>query len=122
MNYTAQQKREIFYQAAANIEARPDLYNFFETKVGDPGCPACMWGHVGRVMGLPHYMINTEVAEKACADGTACLYLERHNHEDPNIPAHAAAVLRRFADKYWPAEQEAMSFGDLMASLAGEKA
>lgn len=125
MNLTPKQCREAFYQAAANIEARPDSYRFLKTKVGDDSCPACMWGHVGRALGLkpetPSWDEYGSVAEilgfhafDINMPSTPSYFETRYADEDNAV--HAARRLRAFADHHWPALAE-LSFKEMMSLL-----
>lgn len=144
MKITPQQARAAFYQAAANIEARPELYEFFQVFVGGPDCPACMWGHVGRVLGMESDANNGEVArdlgfldpEYDVIGDTNVLYRAGFNHPDSSDfygdPLQAAARLRAFADHRWPADsitpvrpdltECGQSFVELMRSFGNEVA
>jgi len=143
MKFTPQQCREAFYQAAANIEARPDLYDFQECRVGAPGCSACMWGHVGRVLGMDK---NTYVGAGPLADPQDVAPSLGFHHNDltlgfPVTSQHlnyaihaedAAGRLREFADYHWPQESTepvhpdfrecGLSFVELMNQLSEVKA
>lgn len=116
------EKRAAFYQAAANIEARPDLYDFDRGMVGEEDCPACMWGHVGRCLGLGDRQININVARALGFNKTSVLYYHDLT-SDLDQPLIAAKILRAFADKHFPINQNpahepaGVSFSELMASL-----
>jgi hypothetical protein len=108
--YTPAQLRRAFYQAAADIEARPDLYDFYSKEVGEGGCPACMWGHVGRALKMSAENSNSYVAFAAGFPdpefygwdfgNTGVLYsFQGVANVDPN---DAANKLRAFADHHWP--------------------
>jgi hypothetical protein len=116
MNYTPQQKHAAFYQAAASIEARPDLYNFDQSRVGEDGCTACMWGHAGRCLGLAPGTINGFVAKSFGFDGdTGILYF--FGDERENFSANEAAQkLRAFADHHWPQKPESLPDWDAIAT------
>lgn len=144
MKITPQQARAAFYQAAANIEARPELYDFTKPSVGKMDCPACMWGHVGRALEMGSDVINGEVAnelgfhdpEYGAMGDTSVIYLMGFHHpESSNFhfkPSHAAARLRAFADHHWPADsitpvrpdltECGQSFVELMRSFGSEVA
>ena len=131
MNISNAQARDAFYRAADVIDGNPDSYNFFKVEVGDEGCPACMWGHVGRVLG---FNVNLGIADVAglfgmttqrlytCIDG---LYTD--GFDDPDTKgyisdaAKAAQRLRNFADKHFPEirafESSGMTFDALMKSF-----
>ena len=124
MKYTPAQCRAAFYHAAANIEARPELYRFMEARVGKGECSTCMWGHVGRVIecsenhcgvndvpamfGLEHDDLTVRFREFNAARGMAF-----------SCAANSVARLRAFADHHWPVQHEpsGQSFPELMASL-----
>ena len=112
MNISNAQARDAFYRAADVIERNPDNYNFGSVLVGDDGCPACMWGHVGRVLGFD---------AKFCIRGVAHLFemtterlytcfvdWNQDGFDDPDTKgyisdaAKAAQRLRNFADKQFP--------------------
>jgi hypothetical protein len=107
MNFTPQQKHAAFYQAAANIEARPDLYDFGKSRVGEDGCTACMWGHAGRCLGLAPGTINLDTASAFGFGETGALYF--FGNSLANFSAHEAAQkLRAFADHHWPQKPESL--------------
>lgn len=144
MKITPQQARAAFYQAAANIEARPELYGFKEILVGDGDCPACMWGHVGRALGISGNSIICDVALELGFIAPDCqslgftdaLYYEEFPHPESDCFSfkhdHAAMRLRAFADKHWPVDSVTpvrpdltecgQSFKDLMRSFGSEVA
>jgi len=128
MKYTPAQCRAAFYQAAAYIEANPDMYDFARVNVGN-NCPACMWGHVGRALGLP---ANTFISKVTAAAGFETRDLYNYKTDEAGdffISCAQSAVLRlrAFADFHWPAEATepvrpdlaecGQSFGDLMADI-----
>lgn len=145
MKITPEQARTAFYRAAANIEARPDLYDFRMVLVGDDNCPACMWGHVGRALSMKE---NTGINKVAEALGflsetitfpygdAEALYSRGfiHSKTDDFATSHTAAAsrLRAFADHHWPEDRSdpvrprdlvelGVSFSELMAALNDEK-
>ena len=148
MKFTPAQCRAAFYQAAANIEAQPELYAFTAVQTGDDGCAACMWGHVGRVLEMPSRSYVEEVAlamgfSRTEAHGASyAIYAPRadgagFNHQETNgdfmlTAIAAAARLRAFADHHWPAESTepvrpdlkecGMSFTELLQHINGETA
>ena len=131
MNISDAQARDAFYRAADVIDGDPDSYKFFKFNVGDEGCPACMWGHVGRVLGFGSDVCNTVVAD-VFGMTTERLYkridgLYTDGFDDPSTggyvrdAAHAAQRLRNFADKYFPEvrafESSGMTFDAMMKSF-----
>ncbi|MDX1506556.1 MAG: hypothetical protein R3221_12620 [Spongiibacter sp.] len=139
MKITPQQARAAFYQAAANIEAAPGLYNFAKSYVGGPDCEACMWGYVGRALSLAPITHIAEVAEHFDLETE---YLYGKTESNPSgfdyrgdwlftiRPRDAAMCLREFADHHWPAEsiqpvrpdliECGQSFVELMRSFGSE--
>ena len=94
------QARQAFYKAAETIERNPELYDFNYMEVGGEGCPACMWGHVGRELG---FGARDSVGLVAAGVGVAeaeLYWISDEDCEDPQIVA--SKYLRPFADKYFP--------------------
>lgn len=134
MNLTDAEKRAAFYKAADVIEQNPELYSFWRITVGETDCPACMWGHVGRVLRFDENSAVHRVAALLGFNGSDVLYLSGgFDHKETNgkftgsgvdsaIPA--AKRLRAFADHHWPAKDiihhkpSAMSFKELIDSLS----
>ena len=130
MKYTPAQCRAAFYQAAEYIEANPGMYKFSKIHVGE-NCKACMWGHVGRVLGFSSELCINKVSESV---GFEPEYLYRYQADELgynfSICAQDAALkLRVFADGHWPAESTepvrpdltecGQSLGELMAEIKG---
>lgn len=124
MKITNAQVRNAFYKAADVIDRNPGSYDFDRGFVGKD-CPACMWGHVGRALGLDALSINADVAEKFNLR-TADLYYHDDGLMVASSPIGAAQRLRNFADKHWPQskafEPSGMTFESLMNSLRLEAA
>lgn len=134
MTLTDAEKRAAFYKAADVIEQNPELYDYWKITVGETDCPACMWGHVGRVLRFDENENIDTVATLLGFDDAGALYrLGGFDHKETNgkytgsgvdsaIPA--AQRLRAFADHHWPAkdiihhEPSAMSFKELIDSLS----
>ena len=131
MNISNAQARDAFYKAADVIDRNPDSYDFGRVLVGDDGCPACMWGHVGRVLGF-----DAKFGIRGVADlfemTTERLYTcfvdwNQDGFDDPATKgyhtdaAKAAQRLRNFADKHFPEvrafESSGMTFDALMKSF-----
>lgn len=121
---TPAQKRDIFYRAAAYIEAHPGEYRFTEVRVPMRGECGCMWGHVGRIAGVPAGK-RISVATEAFGFYHNDLY----NHADglefgiyTEEAQSAARLMRAFADHHWPAPEKpiAMRFPELMRLLGAE--
>ena len=131
MKYTPAQCRAAFYQAAAYIEANPDMYDFGRVSVGN-NCPACMWGHVGRALGFAYDAVTCDVADSVGFKDNDLYYYQTDapgTTEFTTLANPAASRLRLFADGHWPAESTepvrpdltecGQSFGELMAEIKG---
>ena len=131
MNISNAQARDAFYKAADVIERNPDMYGFLNVEVGDDGCPACMWGHVGRVLGFGSD-VCVEVVAWALGMNTDSLYTysgkwNDKGFDDPSTEGYvrdapeAAQRLRNFADKHFHEVRayasSGMTFDALMKSL-----
>ena len=131
MNISNAQARDAFYRAADVIDGDPDSYNFFNVEVGDDGCPACMWGHVGRVLGLrAEFGVRGVAHVFGMNTDSLYAYSEKWNDkgfDDPSTEwysrdaAQAAQRLRNFADKHFPEvrafESSGMTIDALMKSF-----
>lgn len=104
--------RDAILAAADHIERNPAAYRFTATDTGDGNCPACMWGHIGRMLGMPNFTQNWDVGERVFGrkfpmtdNPTRRLYETKQNPgERPTMNAgDAAALMRRFADEHFPA-------------------
>ena len=125
MKYTPAQCRAAFYKAAARIEAHPEEYDFRALQVGKPGCPTCMWGHVGRVTGCDKNT-NTVYGVPAIFGFDHDALTVRFSEFNAKLPyrgfvdhAHVPARLRAFADKHWP--EESVPFHEMMRQLGAEE-
>lgn len=115
MKITAERARQVFYQAAANIEARPDSYRFESIKVGGVDCPACLWGHVGQALGFSADKLIGRVCDALDMDSSDMYFpgsfdgvAQGFDHKATNfsfsaVASFAAQRLRAFADLHWPA-------------------
>ena len=88
--------------AADRIERDPASYAFGCLFVPCDGEPGCMWGHIGRVLGMDDDTGNLEVAEACGAFSTARLYDFAHRHFPGYTldPILAAKALRAYANEF----------------------
>lgn len=111
--YTKAQVRAAILRAADRVEREPSCYRFNGTTV-PPGCgtPSCMLGWIGFELGIPAGELVHRLAEflhtgnmphtwdlsYACNLYNSCEFGYVHN------PAIAAAGMRAYADRYFPAD------------------
>ena len=92
---------EAIMRAADHIERNPESYAFCCLFVPCDGELGCMWGHVGRALGMNNDTGNMEVAN-ACGTSTMRLYsfAEKSFPGYTSNPILAAKALRAYANKY----------------------
>jgi len=117
-SYTSQQIRGAILRAADRIERQPTSYDFMETHLpGDNGCntPHCMLGWIGYELRSKQISAHHVAAEILGMD-TATEYNVAANSIYDFIAAagfldyqrdakQAADGMRKFADRYFPAEK-----------------
>jgi hypothetical protein len=107
--FTNNQIRAAILRAADNIAsgAPYDFNGHGVTGVGIlfRGCAPCMWGHIGRELGLVA-QTNLDIANAIGMRETSDLYQLRPANGSHHNPADAATMLRAYADKYFPAEKQ----------------
>lgn len=121
MEYTRAQVYTAIHRAADHIEANPRKYLFSASYVGGRGCPACMWGWIGRMLGMDAGVCNGGVAEAVGISATLELY------RMPQLTvitsaACASSAMRAFAGKHFAPKEDKpepspMSFSQIMDGL-----
>ena len=88
--------------AADRIEGNPESYAFGCLFVPCDGEPGCMWGHIGRALGMDEDTGNMEVAEACGTFSTMSLYAfaEKLFPGYTSNPTLAAKALRAYATEF----------------------
>jgi hypothetical protein len=111
--YSKAEIRSAILRAASKIENGAP-YDFGGQGVtgnghGTKACGPCMWGHIGRELGLDAQS-NGAISHAVSGQETYELYaihVTRTHGNTLRDPKVAAKVLRAYADKYFPAEKRA---------------
>jgi hypothetical protein len=118
VTYTNQQIRGAILRAADTIERDPGLWNWNNTDVprNDCGTPACALGWIGFHLGIRRYCAGSDLSASASVEqvspvlmngsGSFAFYdaMREIDLEWRSTHAHIAPALRKFADRYFPAE------------------
>jgi hypothetical protein len=104
VKYSNEQIRAAILRAATAVEFDRANYRFREIKVGDCGTPMCMWGWIGRELGMENETFVFSVA-KAMGLSERHLYnlVDFSNGGDIHNPETAANAMRKLANLYFPA-------------------
>ena len=88
--------------AADRIEGDPKSYAFGCLFVPCEGEPGCMWGHIGRALGMDDDTGNLDVAQVCGAWSTMRLYdfAQRRFPGYVSNPILAAQAMRAYANEY----------------------
>lgn len=116
MSYTNNEIRAAILRAADRVQNEPGCYDFGEIHVPVCGTRGCMWGWIGFELGMEAGTNNLSVSdalgygESNTISGTGTDHLYQFCKSLGGRPHQNAlavpAVLRLYADKYFPADDK----------------